>query len=191
MWLSTSARLSGTFPQCDCIRLYLSSRETLSPDILSVHPLTWFGAWCGSFGFRACGGQHSSLTWLLFVRKAEIPPLDKQRLEVSVSDAIRLAPPHCTFLCRFCILFRPSWPVCRELCHQPGCHVCMVASASQALLLQGIRSSVCSFVGLSWTSAPSRKQAATEQGGEGTHTATLSSPICRELSPPPTLYIYS
>lgn len=112
----TRARLSGTFPQCDCIRLYLPSRETLSPDILSVRSLTWFGAWCGSFGFRSCGGQHSSLTWLLFVCKAEMPPLDKQRLEVSVSNAIRLAPPYCTFLCRSCILFRPSWPVCRESC---------------------------------------------------------------------------
>lgn len=71
----------------------------------------------------------------------------------------------------------------RELCHQLGCRVCMVASASQALLLQGIRSYVCSLVGLSWTSAPSRKQAATEQRGEGTHTATPT-------SPPPPLYIY-
>lgn len=94
----TRARLSGTFPQGDCIRLYLPSREALSPDILSVRSLTWFGAWCGSFGFRSCGGQHSSLTWLPFVCKAEMPPLDKRRLEVSVSDANRLAPPHCTFL---------------------------------------------------------------------------------------------
>lgn len=74
----------------------------------------------------------------------------------------------------------------RELWLQP-CHpVCLVASASQALLLLGTRSYICSLVGLSDFS--SQQKAATEHGGEGTHTVTLSSSVCRELSLP--LYIY-
>lgn len=76
----------------------------------------------------------------------------------------------------------------RELWLQPCCPVCLVASASQALLLLGTWSYICSLVGLSDFS--SQQKAATEHEGEGTHTATLSSPVCRELSLPLYIYIY-
>lgn len=91
-WGSAKGLLSGTFPWCGCIRSYLPSRETTPPDILSVRSLMWFGAWCGSFCFRSCGGQHSSRTWLQFINRVEMPTLDWWSLVVSVTDAIRLAP---------------------------------------------------------------------------------------------------
>lgn len=66
-------------------------------------------------------------------------------------------PPPRTFLCRSCILFRPSWPVCREVWY-PSCHpVCMVTSANQALLLWG-HDYIYSLVGISLTTDPSREQ---------------------------------
>lgn len=98
------AWLSKTFPRCDCIRLYLPSREPISPAILSVCSLMWCGAWCGSFGFRSCGGQHSSLTRLLFDNQVEMPALDSWSLVVSVSDAIRLAP-HTVHFCAVLVSF--------------------------------------------------------------------------------------
>lgn len=53
--------------------------------------------------------------------------------------------------------FRPSRPVCREVWYQ-SCHpVCTVASANQALLLQG-HDHIYSLVGISLTTDPSREQ---------------------------------
>lgn len=60
----------------------------------------------------------------------------------------------------------------RELWLQPCRPVCLVASASQTLLLLGTWSYICSLVGLSDFSP--QQKAATEHGGVGTHTATLT-----------------
>ena len=46
----------------------------------------------------------------------------------------------------------------------------------------------CLFFGWTLSDISSQQKAATEHGGEGTHTAALSSPVCRELSLP--LYMY-
>lgn len=49
---------------------------------------------------------------------------------------------------------------------------------------------ICLFFGWTLSDISSQQKAATEHGGEGTHTAALSSPVCRELSLPLYMYIF-
>lgn len=64
------------FPMVWLYQILSPKQRDHPPDILSVRSLMWFGAWCGSFCFRSCGGQHSSLTWLQFINRVEMPTLD-------------------------------------------------------------------------------------------------------------------
>lgn len=75
----------------------------------------------------------------------------------------------------------------RELWHQPCCPVCMVASASQTLLLQETWSYICSMVGLSRISAPSRKQPL-NTGREHSHCRPVFTSL--QGAQPPTIHVF-
>lgn len=68
------AQLSGTFSQCDCISQAERPSLLTSSQCVPLRGLEHGVAALASG--PACGGQHSSLTWLLFVNKVEMPALD-------------------------------------------------------------------------------------------------------------------
>lgn len=144
------ARLSRTFPQCDCIRwggllFNLNYKAVLLSVCLPTkwrvhlcwHPLGVFRLSC----VPLCGLEHGVAALALGPVVANIPvwraSVCKQswnacpglmELSGSRDQCHQTSTPTLYILCHSCILLTPSWPVSREVCYH-SCHpVCMLGS---------------------------------------------------------------
>lgn len=72
--VSVGGVLSNLSYHAVLLSVHIPSGELASPAVRAVFRRVVWSMVC-SWSFRSCSGQHSSLTWLLFVNKVEMPAL--------------------------------------------------------------------------------------------------------------------